>query len=662
MANEVRRDYQEELEGLLAALRAITGDPEITFESPEYEARLRELEESASEKDLRLAEELRKLEERYREVKREARKGYGQVLGELFARRKAFSFLQRVFGVRDPKDHSKVYPHRLRIAIALSLLVLGPALYWAYLPEIQARREAARAAREARIERLREQAQAQAQAPEKPAAPQEAPAAAAGGEAGGEQAPPEGGMLPPPLPEEGAGPEAPAVQPAPGAAEAMAEPAPPPQPEAAPAYYTPPPGYEGGPAEVPPGAEGEPMLPRRMLARDANLGKVTAQARVNVPRSGEKEGALNYRGSAAVIRSQGQTAAQGDAERKAVSRLLVGGGRLTAATLVSPPGNAGNEANPPTRRGGVLIRPASYRGGAEVVASAAPSKETRAAVLVRDGKPAPARKEGTRPELRGGLAGLAQASGLPTRGLRVEGTGPAGGGEPAPVPGPLGALDGGAMAPKPRGRAAGKGFAPPTAAPRTERASLGAVPWKPGEVVPARLEVGVVMHEGMTEAPVVAKSEDGTVFFGRATLRADKRMAITFHSAFKDGVGYEVYALARDPRGDFGLPATVEEIAPALFTDLMRGALTGVTRYIDAYTESVKSTVAGDGTVVQERPVPPLDITVLSGVANLFKVPDDQRALIRVFRLPKGTKLDILFLPPQQAMEGRDAGGPFEAP
>ena len=163
--------------------------------------------------------------------------------------------------------------------------------------------------------------------------------------------------------------------------------------------------------------------------------------------------------------------------------------------------------------------------------------------------------------------------------------------------------------------------------------------------------------------PVVAKAADGTAFFGRAQLRADKRMALTFHTAFRGRTAYQINAIARDPGGDFGLAARVEEVAPALFTDLVRGALTGVTKYIDAYTQSVQSTVTQDGTVVQERPVPPLDITVLSGVANLFKVPEDQRALIRVFRLPKGTRIEIVMLPPETAAQPREReGGLFGGP
>lgn len=190
----------------------------------------------------------------------------------------------------------------------------------------------------------------------------------------------------------------------------------------------------------------------------------------------------------------------------------------------------------------------------------------------------------------------------------------------------------------------------PAAAPRAVPAPR-ADPYAAGDTLPARLSVGVVAM-GSTPLPVLARATDGSVWQGTASLTPTGRVDLRFDRVIVGRSAHAVYAVGRAPDGYLGLPAAVSETTPALASDLSRGALRGLSEYVQALGAETDVRLEG-GVPVLSRNAPPLEASVAGSVARLFTPPEGegQRALVRLARVPAGARVAVVVLDGPPAAE-----------
>ena len=176
-------------------------------------------------------------------------------------------------------------------------------------------------------------------------------------------------------------------------------------------------------------------------------------------------------------------------------------------------------------------------------------------------------------------------------------------------------------------------------------------PFVSGDSLAARLQVGLVAMDNAA-LPVIARADNGTIWSGRAALSPTGRIDMTFDRVLSGNQSYPVSAIGQSEDGYLGLPAEVSETTPALASDLARGALRGVTNYVQALGEASDITLV-EGNPVISRDAPPLEANIAGSVAQLFAPPEgnEQQALVRVARIPADTRVNVVVLP-QESMPG----------
>jgi len=173
-------------------------------------------------------------------------------------------------------------------------------------------------------------------------------------------------------------------------------------------------------------------------------------------------------------------------------------------------------------------------------------------------------------------------------------------------------------------------------------------PYSVGDSVTATLQVGVVAVDG-TPLPVLARGDDGSVWQGQATLTPTGRVDIRFSEVLKEGRRHPVSAIAQAGDGYLGLPAQITETTPAFASDLARGALRGLSEYVQALGQQTEVRVEGSTPIIN-RNAPPLEASVAGSVARLFTPPEgeEQQALVRLARVPAGTPVNLVVLTQRQ--------------
>jgi hypothetical protein len=181
---------------------------------------------------------------------------------------------------------------------------------------------------------------------------------------------------------------------------------------------------------------------------------------------------------------------------------------------------------------------------------------------------------------------------------------------------------------------------------KTEKASTQATenPYPPGTKLNATLLTGVLAVPGNQDFPVIAKLEDGGIVFGKATLDSTMRIQVRFLEVAKEGHSSSVSAQALDLLGYPGLSGNVREEAPEVVNNLLRAAVGGISSYVEALAKSGTTSFA-NGTTSVSNQAPNLGWSILGNIANLFQVPNGQRALVKVVELKPDLPLTVLFVP-----------------
>jgi hypothetical protein len=171
----------------------------------------------------------------------------------------------------------------------------------------------------------------------------------------------------------------------------------------------------------------------------------------------------------------------------------------------------------------------------------------------------------------------------------------------------------------------------------------------PGAIVPASLATGIVLAEGGQPVPVVARTDKGVTFIGTAMLNTARRMEITFKEVVFNNQSANLSAQAFSSDGMPGVPVNVVDMAPSLFADLLRASAGGVSAYVKGLAAATTTTLIPGAGAVTDRNAPPLGASIAGALADLFSVPPEQKALIRVAQVERGTSILVTVLSPPRA-------------
>ena len=174
--------------------------------------------------------------------------------------------------------------------------------------------------------------------------------------------------------------------------------------------------------------------------------------------------------------------------------------------------------------------------------------------------------------------------------------------------------------------------------------------YRPGDTLLGALELGVVMVDDdgradAAESRVVVRGADGSIWLGSVTLQRSGRVSIEFDTVVTEGKSQPVQAIALGPDNYAGLQARFRETTPALASDLTRGALRGVSEYVEGLNSRAEVTFRGTTPIVSGESAP-LGESVAGSVSRLFAPPqgDAQQAIVRIAEVDPGTELTIIVI------------------
>lgn len=188
-------------------------------------------------------------------------------------------------------------------------------------------------------------------------------------------------------------------------------------------------------------------------------------------------------------------------------------------------------------------------------------------------------------------------------------------------------------------------------APREEKPQGGSTsPSSPPVLPPGLYRAQVVVEPvlvGGAPAPLVLEgSTPGgkALFLGSWELQAPGLVRGTVDRVLLGGVALSGRGQVYSSQNGTALLASAEDLAPALATDLVRAAVSGASRYVQDLREATRVVLGGGGLVAVERQAPPLLEQVVGSVASLFQPPQGG-SLVRVYRIPRGTEVGVLWEP-----------------
>lgn len=185
--------------------------------------------------------------------------------------------------------------------------------------------------------------------------------------------------------------------------------------------------------------------------------------------------------------------------------------------------------------------------------------------------------------------------------------------------------------------AAAAGF-PATALPATV-----ASPYRIGQRMNAVMDTTIIATETGQDLPAYAHTADGTVWIGKTTMNATKRININFTRAvLKDGNMVSLNASAYGLDGAPGVEGKFQTLAPTLFNDLIRAGVSGVREYVDAKIQATTTTTNNSGAQTVERQAPTIWESVAGSTAKVFTLPPTTTTFVPVSTLQSGAPLVII--------------------
>lgn len=194
-----------------------------------------------------------------------------------------------------------------------------------------------------------------------------------------------------------------------------------------------------------------------------------------------------------------------------------------------------------------------------------------------------------------------------------------------------------------------------TAAPAAQAASgsqgapadaSDALPFQMGQVIPARMVVGVDLIQGaeMQFFVVTPGPQGNYTWKGAASMDASKRIQMKFSElALPNGRVVKVQATGVSVDGTVGVTPQFRSASPTAAINALQGAMTGVQNAANAYLQAGTTTVTGSSTTITKTP-PPFWLSLASGVVNSFTLPGNTASVVTVGSVPQGTPINILFV------------------
>jgi hypothetical protein len=176
------------------------------------------------------------------------------------------------------------------------------------------------------------------------------------------------------------------------------------------------------------------------------------------------------------------------------------------------------------------------------------------------------------------------------------------------------------------------------------QAPVAESPLAPGMIIPASLATGIILAEGENSVPIVVRTETGITFLGEARLNKARRMEIQLTEYVIEGKSYPINAQVFSPDGYPGVSVAVNDMAPDLFNDLLRGTANGVTNYVKGLVDSSRTTLVSGVGAVTDRNQVPLGSSIAGALADLFSLPQGNKAVIRVAQVQSGTSILVTVL------------------
>lgn len=163
-----------------------------------------------------------------------------------------------------------------------------------------------------------------------------------------------------------------------------------------------------------------------------------------------------------------------------------------------------------------------------------------------------------------------------------------------------------------------------------------------GQQINAKLVTKLILTDALT-APVVAKSDDGTVWVGLAQFDATRRVQVRFSRASVAGNEQAVSAVGYSADGTLGLGAQIQQAAPDLAGDLLRSGLSGVTNYVQGLASSRTVQSSAGGNLISSI-APGLGEQIASSIASAFGgSPQAGKSMVVLGSVASGTPIVLLY-------------------
>ena len=172
----------------------------------------------------------------------------------------------------------------------------------------------------------------------------------------------------------------------------------------------------------------------------------------------------------------------------------------------------------------------------------------------------------------------------------------------------------------------------------------------PGTQLQAELVTGVAAADGAA-MPVIARTTGDwcgqggcseITWIGEASYPGADRVELIFTQAVVGNTAQSVTARAFGGDQLPSVQAGVRDVAPTAVQDLLRGAVSGASDYLDAFN-SRETVIISEGEIIRQQAAPDLGTFLLGRGTDLLSLPSDQTSIVRLAEIAPGTPFTVIY-------------------